>query len=66
MVRTYRTVPELLDLLRQDPQRLFPSGETAEVISTGIRHLHSFDARATTLLETALRERTAPAGGRQR
>jgi hypothetical protein len=58
LVRTYRTVPELLDLLRQEPERIFPSGEAAEGISTEIRRQHSFDARAATLLETALRERS--------
>ncbi|MDF2916630.1 MAG: hypothetical protein K0S70_847 [Microbacterium sp.] len=65
-VRTYRTIPELLALLRQDPERLFPSREAAEGISTQIRQQHSFDARAATLLETALRGRDgiAPSGRR--
>lgn len=65
MVRTYRSVPELLDLLRQDPARLFPAGENAERISTQMREQHSFDARAATLLETALRQRVAPAPDRR-
>ncbi|MDD7945101.1 glycosyltransferase [Microbacterium sp. NE2HP2] len=64
MVRTYRTVPELLGLLRQEPESLFPSREKADRISTQIRQQHSFDARASTLLETALRARTAATPGR--
>lgn len=65
-VRTYRTIPELLALLRKDPERLFPSREAAEGISTQIRQQHSFDARAATLLETALRGRDGIAPGGRR
>lgn len=66
MVRTYRTIPELLDLLRGGPEHLFPSGEAAGLISNEIRQRHSFDARAVTLLETALRQRTSTTPGAER
>lgn len=52
-VRTYRSVPELLDLLGTEPSEVFPPSERAREISAEIRQRHSFDARAETLERTA-------------
>lgn len=54
MVQTYDTIPELLELLREDPHELFPQADAAAAISHSVREQHSFDARAATLLRTAL------------
>ncbi|MCT9818765.1 hypothetical protein N3K63_00550 [Microbacterium sp. W1N] len=54
MVQTYETIPELLTLLSRDPHELFPQGDIATAISRAVREQHSFDARAATLLRTAL------------
>lgn len=56
-VATYRTIPELLDLLRTDPSTVFPDEERLTTISALIRERDSFDARAHTLLEAALAAR---------
>ncbi len=56
-VRTWDTVPELIDLLTGDLDAVFPDPRAAEAVSARIRAEHSFDARARTLLEAALRRR---------
>lgn len=54
-VRTYRSVPELLELLRANPHDIFPPAEQTGEISAAVRAHHSFDARAAELLRTAAR-----------
>lgn len=56
-VVTYRSVPELLELLSGDIDRVFPPEEHLAAVSERVRREHSFDARARELLETALRAR---------
>lgn len=53
-VVTYDSVTELISLLRGDLDALFPSEERLREISSGVRADHSFDARARTLLRTAI------------
>lgn len=50
-VRTYRSVPELHDLL-SDPSR-WPSAEERATAAAQVAREHSFDARAKVLVETA-------------
>ncbi len=57
VVRTWDTVPELIDLLSGDLDAAFPDRARADAASARIRAEHSFDARARTLLEAALRRR---------
>ena len=57
VVRTWDTVPELIDLLSGDLDAVFPDRARADAASARIRAEHSFDARARTLLEAALRRR---------
>lgn len=50
-VVTYRDADHLVELLRTDPETLFPDRETLARIAARIRAEHSFDARATVLIE---------------
>lgn len=52
-VREFRSVAELIEMLRGDLDALFPSSLELEEISDRVRALHSFDARAATLLAAA-------------
>lgn len=54
-VRTYRDVPELLELVSGDLDDLFPPNAEIMRISKRVRREHSFDARARTLLDVAMR-----------
>ncbi|KEP75018.1 hypothetical protein HR12_00805 [Microbacterium sp. SUBG005] len=56
-VRTWNAVPDLLDLLSGDLDAVFPSSADLDAVSERIRVEHSFDARARTLLDAALRHR---------
>jgi hypothetical protein len=56
-VVTYGTVPELIDMLSGDIGALFPDADAIAAMSARIRAEHSFDARARTLLDAALRTR---------
>ncbi|MGZ0068028.1 glycosyltransferase family protein [Microbacterium arborescens] len=53
-VVTYESIPELISLLRADLDTVFPPAESLREISSRVRAHHSFDARARTLLRTAL------------
>ncbi|KZE36539.1 glycosyltransferase family protein [Microbacterium sp. T32] len=53
-VVTYRSIDELLTLLRRPSEAIFPSPAELSRISERIRRDHSFDARAVELLETAM------------
>ena len=53
-VATYQSVDEMLHLLEHDLDDVFPDDRSLEAISTSVRRDHSFDARADTLLRTAL------------
>jgi hypothetical protein len=53
-VLTYRSIPELLDLLRSDLDARFPAKPDLERIAAEVAAQHSFDARARTLLDAAL------------
>lgn len=53
-VVTYRSVAELLDLLRGDLDGVFPKADELAEISHRVRRDHSFDARARTLLDAAV------------
>lgn len=53
-VATYRSVPEMLRLLEHDLDDVLPDDRSLEVIAAAVRRDHSFDARADTLLRTAL------------
>jgi hypothetical protein len=53
-VVTYRSIDELLMLLRRPSEEIFPSPAELSRISERIRRDHSFDARALELLETAM------------
>lgn len=61
-VRTWDTVPELIEMLSDDLDAVFPGEDELMAISARIRNEHSFDARARTLLDAALgaRQRGAP------
>jgi spore maturation protein CgeB len=48
-VITYRDAAHLVELLRANPDDLFPSSEHLAEISERIRREHSFDARAAVL-----------------
>lgn len=52
-VLTYRSIPDLLDILRQDFTEKLPSEEELQRISERVRTEHSFDARARELLSLA-------------
>ncbi len=52
-VVTYRDAEHLVELLRTDPETLFPDRETLARIAERVRKEHSFDARATVLIEAA-------------
>lgn len=52
-VVAYRDAEHLVELLRSDPDDLFPSDERMAEISNRIRREHSFDARAAALDEAA-------------
>lgn len=54
-VRTYGSVGELVELMQGDLDALFPDEAELRTISDRIRTDHSFDARARTLLDAALR-----------
>ncbi|MDF2664884.1 MAG: hypothetical protein K0R81_734 [Microbacterium sp.] len=54
-VATYDTVPELIEMLSGDRDAVFPDAATLTAVSERIRAEHSFDARARTLLDAALR-----------
>ncbi|KTS60993.1 hypothetical protein NS206_10945 [Microbacterium testaceum] len=56
-VATYDTVPELIDMLSGDRDAVFPDTATLAAAAERIRAEHSFDARARTLLDAALRAR---------
>lgn len=56
-VVTYEAVPQLIDMLSGDLDALFPDTDTIAEVSACIRAEHSFDARARTLLDAALRAR---------
>ncbi|WP_323986372.1 glycosyltransferase [Microbacterium plantarum] len=56
-VVTYESVRELISFLRTDLDAIFPSPERLREISSHVRAHHSFDARARTLLRTALEMR---------
>ncbi|MFJ6653179.1 glycosyltransferase [Microbacterium sp. NPDC091313] len=53
-VRTYASIPQLLDLLSAPDADTFPPAAELDAIAARIREQHSFDARARTLLEAAL------------
>lgn len=53
-VATYRSVPEMLRLLEHDLDDVLIDGDSLAAISAVVRRDHSFDARADTLLETAI------------
>lgn len=53
-VLVYRTIPELLDLLRADLDAAFPDDEELARLSGLVRARDSFDARARTLLDAVL------------
>ncbi|MDD7930473.1 glycosyltransferase family protein [Microbacterium thalli] len=53
-VVTYESVPELISLLRTDLDTIFPSPERLREVASQVRVHHSFDARARTLLRTAI------------
>lgn len=56
-VRTYRTTPELLELVASPLDSLFPEDAELAEISAEVRRRHSFDARAKELLDAALAHR---------
>jgi hypothetical protein len=56
-VRQWDTVPKLIELLSGDLDADFPDAATLAGIGARIRAMHSFDARARTLLDAALRTR---------
>lgn len=56
-VRMWDTVPELIDMLSGDLDEMFPDATELRAISDRVRAEHSFDARARTLLEAAIRAR---------
>lgn len=56
-VRMWDTVPELIEMLSGDIEAVFPDATALEAISARVRAEHSFDARARTLLEAAVRAR---------
>ena len=53
LVRTYRTVDELRDLLTKPRDEVFPAEEERLRIASMVRRDHSFAARARTLLDAA-------------
>jgi hypothetical protein len=53
-VVTYRTIPELLDIMRGPLDRLFPDPARLAEISAEIRLRHSFDERASQLLAAVM------------
>ncbi|MCJ1708961.1 glycosyltransferase [Microbacterium sp. VKM Ac-2923] len=61
-VRTWDTVSELIGMLSGELDDAFPSTGDLDAISAHIRAEHSFDARARTLLDAALRARRTRRG----
>ncbi len=53
-LRSYRTIPELIEMLRGDVDALFPQDEELNRISELVRGRDSFDVRARQLLDSAL------------
>ena len=53
-VRTYDDIPELLELVSGNLDDRFPPDEELALIAERVRRDHSFDARARTLLDTAI------------
>ena len=60
-VVTYEEEADLVELLRQRPDELFPCDEELALISERIRRDHSFDARATVLVAAAQAALSVPA-----
>ncbi|MEH3088057.1 MAG: glycosyltransferase [Microbacterium arborescens] len=58
MVRTYRSIPELVEMIGLPEEDLFPHHAEAKAIGDRIRADHSFDSRASTLLRAALHVRS--------
>ena len=56
-VATYDRVDELIDMLSGDRDAIFPAEDDLATAGARIRAEHSFDARARTLLDAALRAR---------
>ena len=56
-VRTYDSIPELIDTLSGDLDEIFPTRDALARIAERVRAEHSFDARARALLDAALRAR---------
>ena len=56
-VLTYGTIAELIELLSGDLDAVFPAPDGLATLGERVRAEHSFDARARTLLDTALRSR---------
>lgn len=61
-VRTYRTSDELIALVSSELDPSFPDASRLRSISEGVREQHSFDSRARSLLDEALRLREQNAG----
>ncbi len=57
VVPTFRTGAELVDLLSNDLDTLFPSADELARVSALVRHRDSFDARARLLLDLAVAAR---------
>ncbi len=56
-VLTYRDEEHLVEMLRADPDEIFPDATTMARISERVRREHSFDARASVLEEAAAAHR---------
>ncbi|RWR22268.1 glycosyltransferase family 1 protein [Microbacterium enclense] len=56
-VRTYGSIPELIDMLSGDLDEIFPTRDVLARIAERVRAEHSFDARARALLDAALHAR---------
>ncbi|SIR71707.1 glycosyltransferase [Microbacterium sp. RURRCA19A] len=65
-VRTYDSIPELIDMLSGDLDEIFPTRDALTGISERVRTEHSFDARARTLLDAALKARGERSDDRDR
>jgi hypothetical protein len=63
-VRMWDTVPELIEILSGDLEAVFPEATELRAISDRVRTEHSFDARARTLLEAAVRARSTRSVGK--
>lgn len=62
-VRTWDTVPELIDILSGDLDDVFPPPPQLDAIAARVRAEHSFDARARTLLDAAVEARRTRSDG---